>query len=506
MSEDTTPLTVPDEIHPVIKNSSEFSDRLSPMLVKELRQGLKGYGFMILFIAMQAILAFYIFGAAFASSYDDTGNQISTIVFFLLSMVTLIAQPLRGMSAISAEVKENTIELMVMTKLSAWRIVFGKWISIVSQSALIIIAVAPYLIVRYFFGGMQLFPEIMVLISIFILSASFTAITVGLSAIPSFLLRGIASAGIAITVYTVSTHMFDSRGSYQELLDICGFATAIHTSVYSLILISAIYLGWLALDFGASYIAPVAENRATPRRLIALLLILLTACIFLFAPANMMVALPIIIGLLAIPICIISLTESSFLLPNVSASFISRSPIVSLSRYLLYPGWQSGIWYSLLLYLITIISISLVPPHDRMPFYSFITITFSCIVFPLTISKLFFAKKHHLFTSYIIVLLASAVLFIITIFVIDITKVDKIALFMSWIPTNQYFLFFESLRTYPVHPFVSNSTKFVFILSLISLSLNWIICLICSLSEWKSVRKTEQIAKSMLSNIPKESP
>jgi len=496
MSEISTTQLEEEEVHPVIKGTDDFSDRLSPMLVKELRQGLKGYGFMLLFISMQAVLALYIFGAAFADSYDDTGHQISTVVFYLLCMVTLIAQPLRGMSAVSSEIKENTIELMVMTRLSAWRIVFGKWISIVSQSALIIIAVAPYLIVRYFFGGMQLFPEIMVLVSIFILSASFTAITVGLSAMPSFIIRGIVSAAIAITVYLACSNIFDTRSDYQDLLDICGFATMMDTAAYFSILFSVIYLSWLALDFGASYIAPAAENRATPRRLIALAQILTIAGVFLLMPARMMDILPVIIGLLAIPICIISLTEPAFLVPNISAAFLSRGFLARKTRYLLYPGWQSGIWYALVLFLITVGSVLFLPEHEHMSYITIITITFSWLLFPLAFTKLFISKRQNLFGCYVAVLLASAVLCIIVTTVIAITNAKGLAIYLCWLPPMQYYLSSSTFTRSSGY-----SYEFVLGIAIVSMSINWIICFIRSLPEWTSVMKNEQVAETMLANI-----
>jgi len=170
-----------------IKHISDFSDKLNPMLVKELRQGLRRSGFVILFISLQAILAFILlFTAGFASS-ENAGHLLSRTFFFLFSCAALIVQPLRGISALSSEIKADTIDLLCLTRLSTWRIAFGKWISLVGQSALILTAIIPYLIFRYFFGDMQIFSEIMLLFSIFIASATLTACTVGLSSTKSCL-------------------------------------------------------------------------------------------------------------------------------------------------------------------------------------------------------------------------------------------------------------------------------------------------------------------------------
>jgi len=161
----------------------EFSDRLSPMLVKELRQGLRARTFVILFLAIQALLGVVLLSAVGAAAPERAGQTVSSVIFFFFSMAVLIVQPLRGVGALHQEIKGNTIDLMVLTRLGAWRIVLGKWIAIVSQSALLLAAIAPYLILRYFFGRMNLFAELLLLALVFLGSAAFTAITVGLSAV-----------------------------------------------------------------------------------------------------------------------------------------------------------------------------------------------------------------------------------------------------------------------------------------------------------------------------------
>ena len=63
------------------------------MLVKELRQGLRGVGFVILFITLQALLAFILLITAGAASSDNAGHLLSRTIFFLFSFAVLIVQP-----------------------------------------------------------------------------------------------------------------------------------------------------------------------------------------------------------------------------------------------------------------------------------------------------------------------------------------------------------------------------------------------------------------------------
>ena len=173
MPEEATEPTPPPLPPSPIERLNDFSDRFSPMLVKELRQGLRTHTFVVLFLVLQGLLALILLTTAAAD--PNSGSTVSSIIFLFFSLAVLIVQPLRGMSAISSEVKSDTIDLMALTKLSAWRIVFGKWSSIMGQTALLLFAIVPYLILRYFFGGMQLFSELLFLFTVFLLSGVFTA-------------------------------------------------------------------------------------------------------------------------------------------------------------------------------------------------------------------------------------------------------------------------------------------------------------------------------------------
>ena len=101
-----------------LKHLFDFSDKFNPMLVKELRQGLRGPGFVALFISFQAILAFILLFTAALASHENAGHLISRTIFFLFSCAVLIVQPLRGITSLSSEIKSDTIDLLCLTRLS----------------------------------------------------------------------------------------------------------------------------------------------------------------------------------------------------------------------------------------------------------------------------------------------------------------------------------------------------------------------------------------------------
>lgn len=326
----------------------DFPDRLSPMLVKELRQGLRTKAFIGVFLTLQIVLGIILLGAGTTSSSDQAGSTISNIIFLFFAISVIIIQPMRGISTLSSEIKDNTIDMMVLTRLSAWRIVTGKWSAIVSQSALILVTIIPYLILRYFFGGMNLIGEIVFLALIFITSAALTAITVGLSAMPSIILRMLPLIFIPIGGVTFLGALFDDG---KEMIEICSLETEESRIAISIYVASCLYYSFFLLSIGTSLIAPHADNNSTVRRLIALLTTV-TAAIIGIIYLDDLEAMIAFFFLILTPVFIISLTEFSTLVPPVVSKFHQHGAIGKMLGIFLLPGWATGVFFCYLLALI----------------------------------------------------------------------------------------------------------------------------------------------------------
>ena len=481
---------MPEEsnIHPTIERTMDFSDKFSPMLVKELRQGLKGTSFIILFIALQAILALLIVGQSFAVSYDSIGDSISSAIFICLGLATCVIQPLRGISAVGGEIKENTIDLMVITRLSAWKIVYGKWISLVSQSALIIVAVSPYLILRYFFGGMQLFGELMVLLSMFIASAGFTALFIGISSFPSLILRGILGLACAFFIGKSVFGLFIDSRVYQDLLELMTFQFPEAIGVYALIVLFTAYIGWLALDFGAGYIAPISENRSTARRLITLAIVAILYAVFLFNDTDFKQAAPAFMIILSIPIAIISLTELPYTTATVSVPFVKKGFCGRLASFLFYPGWASGLNFVLLLFLLSIFSCFFYGPLRYYENYLEIMLTivaasFSCLLFPLLIIRIFFKKTANMFVFYLASAIGLFILWMLISIIVEQTGSQELYKPIFWIPPIQFNMLNRETAALVAIP------VFMFY---------WVSCFLTSRTAWKHVRENDLNARGII--------
>lgn len=436
MSEEIVAPTPPPLPPSPLEKLNDFSDGLSPMLVKELRQGLRTHSFIILFLVLQAFLALILLTTA--ASGSDAGDFVSGTIFSFFGLAVLTVQPLRGMSAISSEIKSDTIDLMALTKLSAWRIVFGKWCSIMGQTGLILCAIVPYLILRYFFGGMQLFAELFLLFTIFVFSGALTAITVGLSASTQGIIRLIPLLGsILLTVWILIIGFTPSEiGNLLEL-----FAPDSSEQWLTLLgtyLIMA-YLGYFFLELATTAIAPSSQNRATRKRLIGLVVI--AASFFFLAPVSSEVAW-VVAALLLAMITLDLFTESTDYPPIVLQPFLRFGFVSRASARFLAPGWASGFLFFLLLCGVLRLLFLLQSSGATLPsdIESFLAFLFGVLNFNILVVNLFKKRFQDRFAPYLFI---SALLFaLIPLFAAleSLSRDDDLLFFFCWIPYSFPFL------------------------------------------------------------------
>ena len=334
------------EVHPAVAKLADFSEKWSPVLVKELRQGLRTNTFSILFLVLQAILMLVVFSVASTDFRSESaGRGLSTSLFVLYSLAALIIQPLRGVAALSKEIKGKTIDLLVLTRLSSWRIVFGKWTSIFAQTLLLLCTLIPYFIMRYFFGGMQLFSELLLVLTITFISGVFTAVAVGLSGNKSAIVRTMIP-GLAAFFTSTSILGFFFAGGVNELLQFFTFEDSDSLLIYGGFLVCSLYFGYYFLEIGAEAIAPPAENRSTRKRLISF--VVLIVGVLPLAYANLDAAL--FAGLVLFTfMAVVTLSERGEFPTSICRPFLRFGILGRIAGRFLYPGWYTGILYLLMI-------------------------------------------------------------------------------------------------------------------------------------------------------------
>jgi hypothetical protein len=310
------------------------------MIVKELRQGLRTWVFAGAFITLQMVLVLTL--ALTAAAGNSSGA--SWFFWWLIGLVLIGIMPLRGFSALADEIKMQTLDLLVLTRLSAWRIAFGKWVALISQSALLTLSILPYVVLRYYHGGVDPFREIAGLYLLWLLSSGLTAVIVCFSSQRSLILRlavlgAIAFAVLPALIFVILTTI-EPTGFFGMTQPFSGVGWVIAVTA------AWAYFCYYLLEMGAAVIAPAAANHAFRNRLVALAATLIVLVIRLAAGsrdhAGAWSSLLIAILGLAWLHC---LTEPPVFLASMFRPFVRRGWGGRLAAHFLTPGWHTGLAY-----------------------------------------------------------------------------------------------------------------------------------------------------------------
>ena len=325
---------------PAITVKEDFSDWLNPMLVKELRQGLKTKAFVIVFVLVQVALVILMGFRLLAQNdpFGYTAGMLDGLLWTAIGGALLVLMPLRALTAISEEEKANTLHLVQLTRLSSTRIVWGKWIALVSQTLLLSVAILPYAVLRYFFGGIDIVENLLLLVWMMVGSMALTAACLVLSthAMPTRIVL-LVGALPAISIFSSAMVMVASLGGSSSGPPVLSM---IHAVVMTTLFLLAL---------AASRIAPAAENHALIMRVIALVAALIATVATMISDSPDDSAW---IGLL-LPMLFIAvlqaLVERTSEVPSVYAALAKRGGLSKLTGCVFYPGWATGMVFTAVL-------------------------------------------------------------------------------------------------------------------------------------------------------------
>ncbi len=165
------------------------------MTVKELRQGLRRGMFIYPFIGIH-LLAVVAMAAEFKMPEVEKftefagvlnlllflpGEMFSGVFWAVTGAVCLFFMPLGGLALMSQELEEGNHELLLMTPLSRWKVVRGKFLALWGLCLLTFSSLLPYLIARYLIGGLDVWRNIAMALTVVLFSGMMAAGAIGSS-------------------------------------------------------------------------------------------------------------------------------------------------------------------------------------------------------------------------------------------------------------------------------------------------------------------------------------
>lgn len=244
-------------------------DSFSPVFVKELRQGLRAHRFVMPFVIAQ-VMAIVAVGTelGIAASDHNAGSGDFTeflggVLYMVLWLIIGVVMPLTNLGSLRSELGGGrNVELLLMSNLSRWQVVRGKWLVGFALSGLMLISLLPYLLTRYFAGGVDLLDNFRQVFMVFLLNGVLTALAIGASGFGNLIGRCLL---LGIGVLSFSGTM---TGAGWQVLEKMGSATGMSEAwiliAYILVglLVSALYVAF-GLQLGRSRLR-LFENPIDP--------------------------------------------------------------------------------------------------------------------------------------------------------------------------------------------------------------------------------------------------
>jgi hypothetical protein len=330
----------------------DFSDRLSPMVVKEMRQGLRTRFFTAALILFHLVL-----GCLMLSYLFDVNQRDTKEVFWLVIIVTLLGVlPSRAFNALNAEVKDGTLDMLMLTGITSFRIVWGKWVSLYSQTLLVASSLLPYMIVRYQFGGVEIAREVLALAALVVGSGLVTAALVGFSSQRQMFPRLITAAVVGLGAFAVGAFAgvlaCEDYEAEEIMTKLSAMGVTQVTLIFSSITLLTVYLGYARLS-------GMGDSQQALKRKVGLIVLSFLTLVSLWIgfvrpwgltqnEAEKIIEIAVMFP--ALLICLLlSMDLSSESVPEVESRFAAQAVKVNWFT----PGWPMGVLLSLALWAMT---------------------------------------------------------------------------------------------------------------------------------------------------------
>lgn len=163
------------------------SERINPIVIKEVRQSLKSQQFTVSFgLTLIAAVGWTFIAVSMmvpSIFYLPGGMELLTGFMCILAFPLMVIIPFGAFLSLTSETDDSTFELLSISALTSYQIIYGKMASASLQLLLYLSAIAPCIVLTYLLRGVSLFSIFIILGFTVLFSVSETAIALLLASV-----------------------------------------------------------------------------------------------------------------------------------------------------------------------------------------------------------------------------------------------------------------------------------------------------------------------------------
>ncbi|GAB4271926.1 MAG: ABC transporter permease [Candidatus Rifleibacteriota bacterium] len=339
-----------------------IDDSLNPIIVKELRQVVRGrflWGVLLLFLGFQcAVLSVSIADRGMSNS--SVGADTLIFLFVILFVGCFAVIPLYSGFKFAKERGENSEELLLITTITPYSVIRGKFAASMAFILLIFSAFAPFMAMTFFLSGVDMPLMFLVLFLGLLVCGGATMLQIALGSLAHDLsafnlLRGVGlfiQISLFFSLIGIVSEIF--RFGAARMFGTSQFYEALGTMIF--FILAATYFLYLA---AAAVISPSGSNRMLPlRRYLTRLWLISLAITFYWIITGSKASLIYGWGFICVSVLnfmlVIAVSERDYLTRRVARD-IPKGWLQNRLAFLLSSGAAGGITWCLTMIVLTII-------------------------------------------------------------------------------------------------------------------------------------------------------
>jgi len=328
---------------------SLWSDRLNPILVREVVQAVRGRAFPLTVLGALAITVVIAITVVSEGRTDEaSGRNAFSAGLATLAPLLLFVVPMQAYQSMRLELSRGIVEQLFLSRLRPRSIVLGKLLAAMVQFVLYVSVIAPLLATSYLLRGVDLPTIALSLAFAFVFNLAATAMAVSAAAqgaLPA--MQGLANVGVAfgLGMLTFVTIAMVLSGEY--LRELGGLMRSPEFWMVTSLVIAGALTGTVLSSLTAqSFLLHAYENRSTGFRVFLFAMVVLAfGWMFGFVDpvywSEIGFSLVIFLLLLGTAFGLFMVTEQRELSPRVRAH-VPKNPLLALLAAPLLPGRDRG--------------------------------------------------------------------------------------------------------------------------------------------------------------------